>query len=333
MRGGVVLATTFLLCLAPSTLSGQLGGAISDDRESSVVHTLFGDIRVDEGGEDVQRALSFNVILQMVSGLVIGRDSVPANGRFRFHRVPNGEYVLVVELGNEVVARAQFILHESRGTDVRKDIELMWRESGFPEMGGGTVYARSGPAERAFQEAQRESAEGDLRKAASLLDRIVKGDPEDYEAWTELGTVHSRRERPNEAQRAYLRALEVREDFLPALVNLGKLHLSQARFVDAVDPLNRALEVEPERAETNYLLGEAYLGVRKGSQAVPYLYEAIRLDPEGMADVHLRLAQLYDLAGLKDRAALEYGEFLRKRPDSPRKVELEAYVAEHRGGP
>jgi Flp pilus assembly protein TadD len=331
MRDRVVLATSCLLWLLPSSLSGHLVSAIPVQTESSAFHTLFGDIRVDEGGADVRRALSFSVILQTTAGMVIGRDSVPANGRFRFHRVPNGEYVLIVELGNDVVAREQFLLYESRSTDVRRDIELVWNEGGVPGAESGTVYARSGPADRMFKEAQRESAGGDLRKAASLLERIVKDDSGDYEAWTELGTVNARRERNDDAQKAYVRALEIRADFLPALVNLGKLHLSRSRFADAVDPLTRAVEAEPGRAETHRLLGEAYLGIRKGSEAVPHLYEAIRLDPEGMAEVHLRLAQLYDLAGMKDRAAREYVDFLGKRPDSPRRAELEKYIAENRG--
>ncbi len=44
----------------------------------------------------------------------------------------------------------------------------------------------------------------------------------------------------------------------------------------------------------------ANLQTKKGLRAVPYLKEAARL---GQADAHLRLATLYNAAGLKSEAA------------------------------
>ena len=84
--------------------------------------------------------------------------------------------------------------------------------------------------------------------------------------------------------------------------------------------------MEPTSPQANYFLGEAYLQVKLGSRAVPYLNEAIRLDPMGMADAHLRLAALYNARDLKDKAASEYVEFLKQRPDYPEKKKLEAYI-------
>lgn len=54
--------------------------------------------------------------------------------------------------------------------------------------------------------------------------------------------------------------------------------------------------------------------------------EAINLDPVGMADAHLRLGALYNAVGMKDKAAAEYEEFLKKRPDDPEKEKLRAYI-------
>jgi hypothetical protein len=72
------------------------------------------------------------------------------------------------------------------------------------------------------------------------------------------------------------------------------------------------------------------LQIKKGSKAVGYLYEAIRLDPQGKADVHLRIAALYHGAGLKQKAAVEYEQFLVKRPDYPEKKKLQQYVADNK---
>ncbi|MCM3870416.1 MAG: hypothetical protein ND895_06985, partial [Pyrinomonadaceae bacterium] len=59
-------------------------------------------------------------------------------------------------------------------------------------------------------------------------------------------------------------------------------------------------------------------------------YEAIKLDPTGMTEAHLRLASLYHAAGLKDKAAIEFEEFLKKKPDYPERKKLEQYIAQNK---
>jgi tetratricopeptide (TPR) repeat protein len=90
------------------------------------------------------------------------------------------------------------------------------------------------------------------------------------------------------------------------------------------------VKLEPPSAQANFFLGEAYLQIKKGSLAVGYLNEAIRLDPSGMADAHLRLGALYNAVGLKDKAATEYEEFLKQRPDDPEKENLRAYITAYK---
>lgn len=288
-------------------------------------HTLYGDLKV-EGLDQATFTRTFSVVLEKAGGQVFGRVPLPPGGRYRFNEVPNGEYVLTVELENDQVYREQFILYEGRATEIRKDIELLW-QPGQQEALPQTVYARPADNQRRFEKATAALKSGDLKRAATLLSQVVESDAADFAAWTELGTVEFQRERESEAQRAYKRALALRPDYFPALLNLGKLHLAGKRYEQAITPLEGAVQLVPEHAEANHLLGEAFLGIKKGSKAVPYLETAIRLDPQGMADIHLRLAQLYDRAGMKDRAAREYREYLRKRPDTPRKAELERYIA------
>ena len=61
-----------------------------------------------------------------------------------------------------------------------------------------------------------------------------------------------------------------------------------------------------------------------------YLREALKLDPVGMAEAHLRLALLYNGAGMKDKAAEEYEQFLKKKPDYRERKKLEQYIAENK---
>jgi hypothetical protein len=49
-----------------------------------------------------------------------------------------------------------------------------------------------------------------------------------------------------------------------------------------------------------------------------------------MAEVHLRLAALYNAAGIKDKAAAEYEEFLKKRPKYADRKKLEQYIVDNK---
>jgi len=129
------------------------------------------------------------------------------------------------------------------------------------------------------------------------------------------------------AEGAYERAGEVNPSFFPSFFNLAKLRISQKRFEAAIEALNQSVKLKPDSPQANYLLGDAYLQIKKGSKAVIYLNEALKLDPIGMAQAHLRLAVLYNAAGMKGKAADEYEAFLKKKPDYPDRNKLEQYIA------
>ena len=133
-----------------------------------------------------------------------------------------------------------------------------------------------------------------------------------------------------EAEKAYRRAIQERPTFVLALLNLGRLLKTQSKYAESIDPLLAAIQARPDSADAHFQLGDTYLKLKQGSKAVPELNEALKLDPQGKAEIHLLLAALYDGAGLKDRAASEYAQFLAKRPDYRDRKKLEGYISEHR---
>ncbi|HEV8486200.1 MAG TPA: tetratricopeptide repeat protein [Blastocatellia bacterium] len=297
---------------------------------------LFGDFKVEGDRPDTTRPQIFLIILYSTSGQVVGRQQITSDGRYRFDNVRNGEYDLVVELQGSEVSRMRFLVNEIRRTDIRRDITLAWRENlnaGTKNTGtvaAGDSYTRTPANKTRFEKALEAAKKKDFDQAASLLQQLVDDDPKDWVAWTELGTLHFRLDKIADAEKFYLRALDANPTFLLALLNLGKLRISQKNFDAAIETLGRAAQSEPRSADANYLLGDAYLQVKKGSKAVVYFNEALKLDPIGKADAHLRLGALYNAAGLKDKAALEYEQFLNKKADYPDKKRLEQYILENK---
>ncbi|HWP43889.1 MAG TPA: tetratricopeptide repeat protein [Blastocatellia bacterium] len=305
------------------TATGQRGGG----------HTLFGDLKIDESRISGPKPETFHLVLYASNGHPIARQSLTNNGRYRFFDLPNGEYYIAIEMEAQEIARIHVRLAEPRKTDIRRDIFLEWRPDAAGKGGekAGTVsaadlYNRSAANEALWEKAQAAIKNKDHSQAISLLKQIVEADPKDFVVWTELGTVYFRQEKLDDAARAYKSALQVQPSFALALLNYGKLRIAKKDFEGAIETLSEAVKAQPQSADANYYLGEAYLQIKKGSKAVGYLYEAIRLDPIGKAEAHLRLALLYNGAGLKDKAAAEYEQFLAKRPDHPDREKIRKYI-------
>src|SRR5258706_13056080 len=283
--------------------------------------TLFGDVEVTGEAASDSKTLTFDLLLYTRSGVLLDRQKVGSKGRFRFLNVPAGDYDLVIEFENSEVARSQVRL-VGVPTDFRQDLALEWRPGPLTGKANKTevlsaedVYDRKAHNQDRLEKARAAFDKKDYDLAIALLRQIVAEDRSDFQAWSELGTSYLVQNNLIEAEKAYLTATEIRPTFFRALLNLGKVRLLRKDFDGALTVLLQAVTAKPASAEGNYFTGEAYLQLKRGSKAVTYLYEALRLEPVKMADAHLRLATLYHGAGMKEKAAVEYEQFLKARPD------------------
>ncbi len=265
----------------------------------------------------------------LLNGVQTDRMQTNDRGFYYFLRSPGDGMTIVFEINNDEVGRV--VLSAGTGRSVRRDVEIDWKSvlakaSARTVVSARNTYPRSPEANKALDKAMTAVKENKPEEALRLLLEIVAVDRGDFVAWTELGSVYFGVSKYVDAETAYGRALEQKSDFTPALMNLGKLYFSQKEFPLAIAAFLRAADSDPTSADAFRYLGEAYLQSKQGNRAVIALNEAIRLEPMGMAEVHLRLATLYDAAGAKNRAAAEYKIFLEKRPDHKDRQKLEAYI-------
>ena len=318
-----LLTILLVLLVAADKAAAQAGGG----------HTLYGDLTVAEGqasGDAKPRV--FFVVLYTAYGQALGREPCSPNGRYRFSNVLNGEYDLVVEVDGQEAVRVRINVIDPRKTDIRRDLSLEWRA----KAGSATTrlpedyYKRQPENETLFAKAEEALKKTEYKEAVALLGRIVAAEPNDFVSWTELGTTYFKQGDAPEAEKAYLKAIEVRPSLMLALLNLGKVRMAQKNYEGAIEVLTKAVQQQSQSADANFFLGESYLQIKKGSKAVGYLNEALRLDPLGKAEAHLRLAALYKGAGMKDKAVAEYESFLAKKPDYPDRKALEQYILENK---
>lgn len=315
----LVLAITAAACLFPVTVLAQGG------------QTLFGDIRVT-GENNTVVPKEVTLILRRVPDGEVGRQTVSSRGRYRFTNLKTGEYEILVEVDGKEIGRLQTIMIRNQMSNSpyghQYDLEFRWRPGATSPPAAGVIaagdfYERPASTRALFQRAEDSVGKKRYDTAVDLLKRIVETDKNDFQAWAALGIVYAAQEKFDDAESAYLKAIEVHPAAVRAQLNLGKLRYAQKQYEGAVEPLTKAVELQPTSGDANYLLGECYLQLKKGSKAIPFLNEAANL---GRPDAHLRLGWLYNAAGMKDKAALEYEEYLKKKPDYPDRNKLKEYI-------
>lgn len=266
-----------------------------------------------------------------LSGLLVDKRQVSDTGNYFIPAAPRNNGVLVVEVNGVEVGRQP--LPSSAMSSMRQDLTINLAEAQNSNKSGvisaRNLYKRSQENEKLFEKAISAAKEKNTENAVNLFKQLVDSDTKDFVALTELGTLYFRNEKFTESEQTYIKALEQNIEFMPALVNLGKLYINQKQPAKAILILSKAIEVEPTSADSQHLLGEAYLLDKKGSKAVVYLNEAIRLAPLEKAEIHLRLATLYNAAGLKDKAIEEYKQFLQKVPNYSDKEKIEKYIKDN----
>lgn len=256
------------------------------------------------------------------------RWTINKSGNYCFRRKSSGGATLTVEVNG--IEAAQRTLPSFGSSQQREDFEIYATQSQKSAPPGVVSTKFSYPVNPKTVELYKKTVEAegnkDLKKAIEHLKEIVSIDPADFIAWAKLGSFYFGQNSLSEAEAAFRKSLELKIEYTPAWINMGKIRLVQKQFEAAIEIFKHAASLDPTFARTFQLLGEAYLQARQGTLGEQALKEAIRLDPIGMAECHLLLAHLYELAGAKHFATREYKLFLTKVPDHPDKKKFEKYI-------
>lgn len=296
-------------------------------------YTLWGDVKIDDSKAEHAGPSSVTVVLYDQSTKIVGRQTIGSRGRYRFTNLRTGEYDIAIEANGGEITRLRMTLTGNPTSDIRQDFEFEWKEKPSARTNNAGVvsaadfYDRPAANKPIFDKAHASVEKKDYANAIRLLNQIVEKDKNDFQCWTLLGTLYLVQEKSEDAEKAYLTAIELKPTYALPLINLGRFRLTQKKFDEAVDLLTRAVDLQPQSPDANLLLGEAYLRLKKGSKAIPYLNEAGKL---GKIEAHLDLGWLYNAAGLKDKAVVEYEQVLRKKPDYADRKKLEQYISENK---
>jgi tetratricopeptide (TPR) repeat protein len=173
------------------------------------------------------------------------------------------------------------------------------------------------------QDAARAMTAGNLSRAESDLQSVLKTSPNDYRALDLLGVVRILQHRESEAEELFQRALQKKTDFAPAHAHLGLLYAEKGRGQEGVPQLQEALRLDPTRRDAadalvGILRNEARSSVGSGDseKALALLTEASKYSPDN-PDVQLELGTLELQMSLWDDAVLAFERTLTLRNNDP----------------
>jgi tetratricopeptide (TPR) repeat protein len=117
-------------------------------------------------------------------------------------------------------------------------------------------------AKEVFDEAARALAAGDLVSAERGFQAVLRQEPLNIAALSNLGVIYSRTSRADQAIDVYKRALQVSPDDKAILVNLGLVYLRQEDHAKALPLFSRVVEIDPQHMQARQLQAvcRAYLG-------------------------------------------------------------------------
>ena len=153
-------------------------------------------------------------------------------------------------------------------------------------------------------------------EAINAFQQVLQLNPQNPEAYCELGAAYRLKEKTDEALEAYLYALE-----LPASPRthgvahlcLARLYHSQGRFADAENHGQHAVAMLPKNAEPFFRLADIYVQRGKLALAIRAYQQALVLD-ESLAPVYQGLGKIAFLQDRLEEAAQHYQKALTIAP-------------------
>jgi Flp pilus assembly protein TadD/peroxiredoxin len=152
-----------------------------------------------------------------------------------------------------------------------------------------------------------------LPDARKNLEQAVKLRPDYPEAWNNLGMIDAQEGQPDSAIRHFQQSLVLRPTYSTALLNLGNLYRRLGKFPEAEASLSRALDLAPEDPEINYNLGMLYARQDQLEKAEQFLRKAADLRP-GYPDALNNLGVLLVRQGRASDAESIFRDCIRSNP-------------------
>jgi Tfp pilus assembly protein PilF len=279
------------------------GGVQVNARRNSISGHVFNDAR---------RPVP-DVFVELLDdlGVTVNRTRTAFSGRYEFSGLPEGRFkVRVLPYGTDYASQTQEVvisnvsaLGGGTGSEIQqRDFYLNVRAelNSGPFAAPGTVFAQEVPdaAKRLYEKGVGELREKKEKEGFESLKNSLLIFPDYFEALDRLGTEYAVRGSSNPAyslaaSSLLTKAVQVNPASFSSTFGLGFAQYHLGRTAEAVETLQRAVKLYGKSVNGHLWLGIALKKAGKLPQAEESLTRANKAADGKVAEVHLRLAELY----------------------------------------
>ena len=279
---------------------------------NSLTFEVSGEVRMADSGET---ATGVPVRLERFSGGLIDQIVTDSRGRFRFANLPRGYYKVIVNASGfkpvqqdadlQVIFRT-YLVFELVSNSLKN-------ASGLPLL-TDVIDARVPAAAREdFENGRAALKANNYKEGIAYLEKAALGYSNFFEAQLLLGIAFIDLKEWEKAEKVLLRAVEIRPQNATAMIYLGEVYWRQKRNADAERSLLEGLKLDRKSWHGHYTLGRLYWDMGEVVKAGGPIGMTLQLKPE-LAEAHLLAGNILLRVNQRERALVEYREYLRLAP-------------------
>jgi tetratricopeptide (TPR) repeat protein len=102
-----------------------------------------------------------------------------------------------------------------------------------------------------------------FEKAVAAYEKIIDADPDNHQAYFNLGLARNKLNEDEAAARALRQAVKLNPEDTEYQTELGAILIKLAQYREAIGPLKKALELDPENVKAQQLLEDAEAGRKR----------------------------------------------------------------------
>jgi len=299
-----------IFALVPTSLFAQR------DRDTytnnSQTFEVSGEVRLPGNASAPQNV---QVRLERFSGGIVDQIPTDNRGRFRFPNLPRGYYKVIVNAPGY------------RPTQQDADLQVLFRIYLVVELTADNSTNTSGvrilnevvdaripaAAREEFSNGRTALARKDYQQAIIHLEKAISGYSSFFDAQLLLGTAFMDLREWNKAEKALLRAVEIKPDNATAIIALGEVYWRQKRNTEAEQTLLDGLKLDDKSWHGHFTLGRLYWDMGEVMKAGGPIGKTLQLKPD-LAEAHLLAGNILLRVNQRERALVEYREYLRLAP-------------------
>jgi tetratricopeptide (TPR) repeat protein len=151
------------------------------------------------------------------------------------------------------------------------------------------------------------------KEAIAHLEKATLAYSNFFEAHLLLGTAFMDLREWDKAERPLLRAVEIKPENGLAKIALGEVYWRQKRHADAEQMLREGLKLDQKSWHGHFTLGRLYWDMGEVAKAGAPIGMTLQLKPD-LAEAHLLAGNILLRVNQRERALIEYREYLRLAP-------------------